>query len=109
MVCFSPSHGFNEFTTIVDSFFGFPSIVFISEAFPFYENLLLAFVNSLIKDVLDEEFLNRLLDKLSGCRETAYEGKTNDVGAKKQKEQKEQRNKGENKRKQKCKRKKQKK
>ena len=31
------------------------------------------------------------LDKLSGCRETAYEGKTNDVGAKKQKEQKEQR------------------
>ena len=33
----------------------------------------------------------RGLDKLSGCRETAYEGKTNDVGAKKQKEQKEQR------------------
>ena len=33
------------------------------------------------------------MDKLSGCRETAYEGKTNDVGAKKQKEQKEQRNK----------------
>ena len=31
------------------------------------------------------------MDKLSGCRETAYEGKTNDVGAKKQKEQKEQR------------------
>ena len=30
------------------------------------------------------------MDKLSGCRETAYEGKTNDVGAKKQKEQKEQ-------------------
>ena len=27
------------------------------------------------------------MDKLSGCRETAYEGKTNDVGAKKQKEQ----------------------
>ena len=31
------------------------------------------------------------MDKLSGCRKTAYEGKTNDVGAKKQKEQKEQR------------------
>ena len=60
MVCFSPSHGFNEFTTIIDSLFRFPSIVFISEAFPFYENLLLAFVNSLIKDVLNEEFLNRL-------------------------------------------------
>ena len=30
------------------------------------------------------------MDKVSGCRETAYEGKTNDVGAKKQKEQKEQ-------------------
>ena len=45
------------------------------------------------------------LDKLSGCRETAYEGKTNDVGAKKQKEQ---RNKGEQQRKQeeqKCKKK----
>ena len=45
------------------------------------------------------------MDKLSGCRETAYEGKTNDVGAKKQKEQ---RNKGEQQRKQeeqKCKRK----
>ena len=33
------------------------------------------------------------MDKLSGCRETAYEGKTNDVGAKKQKEQKEQKEK----------------
>ena len=45
------------------------------------------------------------MDKLSGCRETAYEGKTNDVGAKKQKEQ---RNKGEQQRKQeeqKCKKK----
>ena len=45
------------------------------------------------------------MDKLSGCRETAYEGKTNDVGAKKRKEQ---RNKGEQQRKQeeqKCKKK----
>ena len=45
------------------------------------------------------------MDKLSGCRETAYEGKTNDVGAKKQKEQ---RNRGEQQRKQeeqKCKKK----
>ena len=42
------------------------------------------------------------MDKLSGCRETAYEGKTNDVGAKKQKEQKKQKRKQEE---QKCKRK----
>ena len=42
------------------------------------------------------------MDKLSGYRETAYEGKTNDVGAKKQKEQKEQKRKQEE---QKCKRK----
>ena len=42
------------------------------------------------------------LDELSGYRETAYEGKTNDVGAKKQKEQKEQKRKQEE---QKCKRK----
>ena len=74
--------------------------------------MLLLFLECLIKRPCGFGPLNRVLDKLSGCRETAYEGKTNDVGAKKQKEQKEQkeqRNKGENKRKQKCKRKKQKK
>ena len=46
--------------------------------------------------------LKIIMDKLSGCRETAYEGKTTAVGAKKQKEQKKQKRKQEE---QKCKRK----
>ena len=50
-------------------------------------------VNEFKKNLMweDDDDEDDNLDKLSGCRETAYEGETNDVGAKKQKEQKKQR------------------